>query len=61
MRTVQRAVAGLRWYLREATGEARWDEYLAACAATGQEPLSRREFERHRDEHRERAGRSRCC
>jgi hypothetical protein len=61
MSAVRRAWAGLRWYVREATGEARWDEYVAACAAEGREPVARREFERHRDEHRERAGRSRCC
>lgn len=53
--------AGLRWYLKEATGEARWERYVARCAAEGREPMSRRAYERHRDEHRERAGSSRCC
>ncbi|MBN1092090.1 putative selenoprotein [Blastococcus sp. TML/M2B] len=30
-----RAWHGVRWYLREFTGEARWDRYLEHCAAHG--------------------------
>ena len=55
------ATQGIRWYLREATGESKWDEYLAQCASTGTTPMSRREYERHRAEHKERHPQSRCC
>jgi predicted HicB family RNase H-like nuclease len=47
--------------LRQATGEAKWDDYLAACRRDGVEPMSRREFERHRSEVREHNPQSRCC
>ena len=42
MTAVTRWWAGLRWYLKEATGEARWEKYVARCAAEGREPMSRR-------------------
>lgn len=59
---VRRAWAAVRWYLKEATGEARWDEHVARCREDGRDPGSRRDFERHRAEHRERAaGSGRCC
>ncbi len=61
MSGLRRAWDGVRWYLREVTGEAKWDEYLAACAAAGTAPMSRREFERHRDHVREVTARGRCC
>ncbi|WP_301799535.1 YbdD/YjiX family protein [Nocardioides sp. ChNu-153] len=57
----RRAWAGVRWYLREVSGEGRWDAYVARCAADGVEPVSRREFERHRDHLREHAAAGRCC
>ncbi len=56
-----RAWRGLVWYLREVSGEARWDEHLAHCRATGHEPLTRREFERRRAEAAERSPVTRCC
>jgi uncharacterized short protein YbdD (DUF466 family) len=56
-----RAQEGLVWYLKEATGEAKWDEYLERCRREGQDPMTRREFERHRAEHKERNPQSRCC
>ncbi|QCX26564.1 CstA-like transporter-associated (seleno)protein [Nocardioides jishulii] len=58
---VRRTGRGLWWYLRQATGEAKWDDYLARCRAEGREPMSRREFERHRDQHREESARHSCC
>ena len=58
---VLRAARGVRWYLRQATGEAKWDEYVDACRAEGVEPVSRREFERQRTAHREANPQSRCC
>jgi hypothetical protein len=58
---IGRAARGLWWYLREVSGEARWDEYLARCVAENRSPMSRREFERRRADHRERNPQSRCC
>ena len=52
---------GVRWYLREWSGEAHWDRYLAECAAHGHPPIGRREFERRRADARERAAVARCC
>ena len=61
MNVLVRTGRGLRWYLRQATGEAKWDEYLADCRSSGATPMTRREFERHRADHRERNPQSRCC
>jgi uncharacterized short protein YbdD (DUF466 family) len=55
------AVRGIRWYLKQATGEAKWDEYLERCRSDDVEPMSRRVFERHRAEHRESTPQARCC
>ena len=30
-----RAARAVRWYVREATGEAKWDEYVDRCRAAG--------------------------
>lgn len=60
-RVVVDALRGVRWYLKEATGESRWDDYLAHCRAHGTEPMPRKAFERQRAEHRERCPQSRCC
>jgi uncharacterized short protein YbdD (DUF466 family) len=56
-----RAWRGVRWYLREWSGEARWDDYLAECAEHGHPPMSRREFERLRSAAAERRAVDRCC
>ena len=58
---VRTAGRGIRWYLRQATGEAKWDEYLDRCRSEGAQPMTRREFERHRAQHRERNPQTRCC
>jgi hypothetical protein len=58
---VLRAGRGVRWYLREWSGEARWDDYLRECAEHGHAPVSRREFERRRADAAERNPVSRCC
>jgi hypothetical protein len=47
--------------LREATGESRWDDYLTRCEATGEQPVSRRCFERHRADERSASPQTRCC
>jgi uncharacterized short protein YbdD (DUF466 family) len=59
--TVARAWRGVRWYLKEFTGEARWDDYLAHCAEHGHTPMSRYEFERQRTDAAEKNPISRCC
>jgi uncharacterized short protein YbdD (DUF466 family) len=59
--TVTRVRRGLMWYLKQATGEAKWDEYVERCSRGNREPMSRREFERHRSDHKERNPQSRCC
>ncbi len=52
---------GIRWYIRQLTGEAKWDEYLERCVREDVEPMSRRDFERHRSEHSEKHPQARCC
>jgi len=52
---------GILWYLRQATGEAKWDEYLQRCDQEETRPMSRRDFERHRSEHSEKHPHARCC
>ncbi|HET7691140.1 MAG TPA: CstA-like transporter-associated (seleno)protein [Nocardioidaceae bacterium] len=49
----------LRRLVREATGEAKWDDYLAHCREHGIEPIARRSFERGRTEGR--GDQPRCC
>lgn len=61
MSAVRKAGRGIRWYVRAATGEAKWDEHLARCRSGGVEPMSRRDFERHRAEHLENTPMARCC
>jgi hypothetical protein len=51
----------VRWYVREATGEGRWERYLEQCRAEGREPLSRRDYERCRSDHRDAHPEGRCC
>ena len=56
-----RAGRGIRWYLRQVSGEAKWDEYLERAQREAVVPMSRRDFERHRSEHSEKNPRARCC
>ena len=37
---VLRAGRGAAWFVRQATGEAKWDEYLSLCREQGAEPMS---------------------
>ena len=32
-------VRTLRWYVRQLTGESKWDEYVAECTAFGEPPI----------------------
>jgi len=56
-----KAGRGIRWYLKQVSGEAKWDEYLERCRSDGVEPMSRRDFERHRAQRRENCTQARCC
>ena len=58
---IVKAGRGIHWYLKASTGEAKWDEYLDRCRSDGTEPMSRRDFERHRAEHQENNPQTRCC
>lgn len=61
MSPAARLAGGLRWYLREISGEARYDRYAAQCRAAGHEPPSRSAYERARADRRERHPEGRCC
>jgi uncharacterized short protein YbdD (DUF466 family) len=56
-----KAVRGIYWYLKQVTGEAKWDEYLERAHSQDMEPMSRRDFERHRSEHKANNPQARCC
>lgn len=58
---ITRVGRGIRWYIREATGEAKWDQYLDGCRRQGVVPISRRKFERHLADQREHHPQNRCC
>ncbi len=59
-----RTLAGrLWWYLREVSGETKYDQYVDRQRRDhpGEPVLSRREFERHRSDARGHDPGSRCC
>ena len=60
-RTALEVGQGIWWYLKQATGEAKWDEYVDRCRSAGVEPMSRRAFERHRADQKEHNPQARCC
>ena len=61
--TVKQAFAGVRWYLREVSGESAYDRYVNHMRRDhpGQPVMSRRDFERRRQDAREERPRARCC
>ena len=61
--TVREAVAGVRWYLREVTGESGYDHYVEHMRRDHPEQavMSRRDYERARMRQREDNPRARCC
>lgn len=61
--TVREALAGVRWYLREVSGESGYDRYVEHMRRDhpGQPVMARREFERRRQDEREANPRARCC
>ena len=52
---------GIRWYLKQVSGEAKWDEYLERARSQDVEPMTRRDFERHRSKHKANNPQARCC
>lgn len=54
---------GVRWYLRELSGEAAYDHYLERHRREhpGEPAMTRREFERWRIDHSDPEPGSRCC
>ena len=60
---LQRLVRGVHWYLREVSGESAYDRYLEHMRRDHPDGLamSRRDFERARQDHREANPRARCC
>ncbi|MHC3475253.1 YbdD/YjiX family protein [Streptomyces sp. 7R007] len=62
---LRRAIRGVRWYVRELTGESAYDRYVAHVRAGHPDASvpSRREFERRRTDRREQDPRQgfRCC
>jgi len=59
---VRVVVRGVRWYVRELTGEAAYDRYVAhARTHPEREPLTRAQWWRARDDARESAAHERCC
>ena len=61
--TVRRAFEGVRWYLREVSGESRYDRYVEHMRRDhpAQAVMSRREYERRRMQMRDENPRARCC
>jgi uncharacterized short protein YbdD (DUF466 family) len=60
---IKRAYTGVRWYLREVSGESRYDRYVEHRRREHpSEPvMSRRDFERRRQDAREARPQARCC
>ncbi|PZF84996.1 CstA-like transporter-associated (seleno)protein [Jiangella anatolica] len=63
LEAVGRAAAGVWWYLREVSGETAYDRYVEHCGRhdAAERVLSRREFERRRQDDRDRSPQQRCC
>ena len=61
--TVREAFAGVRWYLREVSGETAYDRYVEHLRRDhpGEPVMSRRDFERWRQDDRDKHPRARCC
>jgi uncharacterized short protein YbdD (DUF466 family) len=53
----------MRWYLREVSGESAYDHYVQHCRREhpGEPVMSRRDFERRRQDAREARPQARCC
>jgi len=61
--TAKEVVAGVRWYLREVSGESGYDRYVEHMRRDhpDQPVMSRRDYERRRQDMRAENPRARCC
>lgn len=61
--TLREAFAGVRWYLREVSGESGYDRYVAHMRRDhpDQVVMCRRDYERRRMDMRDENPRARCC
>ena len=61
--TLSGLVSGVRWYLREVSGESAYERYVEHERRDhpDREPLPRRQFERSRQDERDRQPQARCC
>ncbi len=61
--TAREVWAGVRWYLREVAGETAYERYVEHVRRAHPDALvmSRRDFERWRQDERENNPRARCC
>jgi uncharacterized short protein YbdD (DUF466 family) len=61
--TARELWAGVRWYLREVSGETAYERYVEHVRRAHPDALvlSRRDFERWRQDEREANPRARCC
>jgi uncharacterized short protein YbdD (DUF466 family) len=61
--TVRDALRGVRWYLREVAGETAYDRYVEHLRSEhpGALIMSRRDFERLRQDNRDAKPQARCC
>jgi uncharacterized short protein YbdD (DUF466 family) len=61
--TARRLLSGVRWYLREVAGEGAYDRYVAHMRHDhpAQPVMTRREFERRRQDDRDARPQARCC
>jgi uncharacterized short protein YbdD (DUF466 family) len=61
--TVKHMFSGVRWYLREVSGESGYERYVTHMRREhpGQPVMSRRDYERRRQDQREESPRARCC
>jgi uncharacterized short protein YbdD (DUF466 family) len=60
---VRRVLRGAAWYLREVSGETAYERYVEHCRRDhpDQPVMSRRDFERWRQDDRNSNPRARCC
>ena len=58
-----RALRFVWWYVREVSGETAYDRYVEHARRThaGEPVMSRRDFERRRQDARENQTQARCC
>ena len=61
--TVREVFAGVRWYLREVSGETAYDRYVEHARREHPDApvMCRRDFERRRQDERDENPRARCC